>query len=79
MCNERNQAIFFTEYEHLLFRGNYDECLGILQQLENLKGKDCKIHHNQMVAKFYKGKCKDYMDLLKSLKELNSSEVCKDH
>uniref|UniRef100_A0A1I8NAJ2 CCR4-NOT transcription complex subunit 10 n=1 Tax=Musca domestica TaxID=7370 RepID=A0A1I8NAJ2_MUSDO len=57
--------------------GNYDECIGILQQLENLKGKDCKIHHNQMVAKFYKGKCKDYMDLLKSLKELNSSETCK--
>ncbi|XP_061390103.1 CCR4-NOT transcription complex subunit 10 [Musca vetustissima] len=55
-------------------RGNYDECIGILEQLESLKGKDLKIQHNQMVAKFYKGKCKGYVDLLKSLKDLSTNE-----
>ncbi|XP_013114394.2 CCR4-NOT transcription complex subunit 10 isoform X1 [Stomoxys calcitrans] len=54
--------------------GNYDECINILQQLEKLKGRDCKSHHNQAVAKFYKGKCKDYWGLLKTLEELDVNE-----
>ncbi|XP_075151049.1 CCR4-NOT transcription complex subunit 10 [Haematobia irritans] len=54
--------------------GNYDECINILQQLEKLKGRDCKSHHNLAVAKFYKGKCKEYLGLLKTLEELELSE-----
>lgn len=59
----------------LICRGNYDACMETLDQLEKLKGRDIKLLHNQAVAKFYKGKCKDYMGLMKKLQELDLNEV----
>lgn len=55
-------------------KGNYDECLEILEQLENLKGSDCKLQHNQAVAKFYKSQCKEHKHLLKTLQELDLNQ-----
>lgn len=66
-CQELNSSISYRE--------NYDECITTLQQLEKLKGRDAKSYHNQAVARFYKSKCKDYVNLLKTLQELEVNEV----
>lgn len=57
------------------YRGNYDGCIEMLEQLESLKDNDLKLQHNKAVAKFYKSSCRDYNGFLKSIEKLNLKEV----
>ncbi|XP_011202640.2 CCR4-NOT transcription complex subunit 10 [Bactrocera dorsalis] len=54
-------------------RGNYEQCLETLDELEKCNGTNNKLEHNRAVAKFYKSGCKDHATLLKSINENTGS------